>query len=524
MNIAFLIFITYYTTLPAGNGADIGHYDRTTNCTLQDEDKTYLSQKEINLLISNSNKLLNAASANIFTAKEVGDSGQIIDGWIAKAKLFEILGKDKEAIALFEQASTSKIEDARAQYCYSRLGYLYELKGQLKPCLHAYTKALNFAETRIDSLAISVLYLNLARLYVRLTDNSRAEVLVRKSIEFFPENCEPHAYKLWLINLSSFYLSAGHFSIAEETLTRASKICLHNSPPIIALMENTERGKLLFRTQDFIESEKAFQFVAKLSEDIKQDQFQARALLYLARIALQKSNFKTALTALDQCRLHAVRREYPDILLDCYSTYIETYRAKNIIDSLSKYQSLFINEKQKLFGEDRLLQIAISKAEFDTREKQLNLRDNLETLRLQQRLLAHRRQINTGIAGIIVLLVIIVVFLRWLRVKKRRLNRLLSCIAFEQTEKQEQHRVALEQARFEINAEIEALQKSIQMRLSTLQGIHYIATKENTPAISKDELAKVATSISKLKKELEALRNLPPITPYKGNRETGQLL
>ncbi|HOZ15115.1 MAG TPA: tetratricopeptide repeat protein, partial [Tenuifilaceae bacterium] len=166
-----------------------------------------------------------------------GVSEELADVYVNKSRIYGIVKEYAKAIDFLNQAlkfyqsqpKPSKNIYYKISTGYLNLGLTYYEKGEFSSALRYLHQSCNLREKFILSEK-ALVYLNLAKVYVKLTDNVNAEKFFLKSIESFNSEFGPDYYRITsvLFDYGLFLRSTGRKQESLQVHQRALEVCLKN--------------------------------------------------------------------------------------------------------------------------------------------------------------------------------------------------------------------------------------------------------------------------------------------------------
>jgi hypothetical protein len=403
-----------------------------------------------------------------------------------------------------------------------RVGNLYQSRARYDLALNAYNKSLNIFEKEKDTLAVSELYIDLATLYQKLQDTA-------KTLQFFERSAAIKAHPAFrrgierlTLQRALFHCNLDDFRNAQDYLARALQPCDNSCSPYLKLLEIYAWGSYYLARGVLKEADKFFSNAIIQATKINDRFILAESLLSLAVIKIKEGKIPLATKHLEKSLLISKNNEFNETLLKIYDAYIDIHTASQNYSNLADYQSLYIDQKDKIYGEELLVRISTMQAEFETREDVNLIQDQKELMALQEKTLKQKRAINLAIGSVVIMLLIILWILYTINKRKKAFNQNLDRMVHERTRELEEKQIELERMSIELEIEMEGIQKEMQVQLATLQGIYYLAEKENNA--SEEKMNELRETIGNLRTQLKALKEFRSETSSLWQEEAGQLL
>lgn len=161
----------------------------------------------------------------------------LADVFVNKARIYGIIKDSEKAIEYLEQAIKIYLRDKsqdvsvyfRVSSAYMNLGLTFYEKKQYLIALQ-YLEKSKFLKTRYNLSEMALLYLNLAKTYIKLNDPQKADRYFIKSIESFNNEFGPDYYRTSsvLFDYGLFLRSQDKDKKALEILYKALNICNKN--------------------------------------------------------------------------------------------------------------------------------------------------------------------------------------------------------------------------------------------------------------------------------------------------------
>lgn len=167
-----------------------------------------------------------------------GTSEDLADVYVNKARILGIIREYEKAIEYLNQAikyynsnwKTRRFEsNNKISSAFLNLGLTYYEKGEYSSALKYLDKSRNIKETcKLPEKAF--VYLNLAKVYVKLSDKANAEKFFCKSIDSFNREFGPDYYRITsvLFDYGLFLRSTGRKQESLRVHQRALEVCIKN--------------------------------------------------------------------------------------------------------------------------------------------------------------------------------------------------------------------------------------------------------------------------------------------------------
>lgn len=453
-----------------------------------------------------SDNISNSIQMRIEKAKERTDSSALLVYFKAQAILLEWTGKEREATSQYDSAlslALLKGLDAEASTLFLRLANLNERFGRFDLAFEQYLKGLAMAESVTDTLKIIDSYLGIARIYQRLEEPKTSVTLISRCEKLGQGIFENVRGKNVLMALTLLYVELGNTDRANHAVRKLSEI-KGISGDTAMCWNKFVAGKILFESNNEIAAERKFTEVISTSKTCD-PYVTAQSLFYLASIRFQQGLATDAIALLQRCARISKENSYNEVLLNSYDLSVQIYRKINDLKNLALYQSHYINQIDLVFGEKILVKLSSLQAEFATREESKILHDQVELMKINEQLLSKQKKINAGIAISIMMLMGGLIVLYQLNKQKKAFNRTLDRIVQERTAELEQKQIELQQSISETTLEFISLKKQLRIRLSTLEGIYYLMSRDQSASVNKEKLKALESMILELKDQLTAM-------------------
>jgi tetratricopeptide (TPR) repeat protein len=472
--------------------------------------------------------LLRTIDDSVVQSELAHDTVSLLKLWKAKGLVLQRAGKARDAIKLYKIAipiATRYKFHSAVHEMLLQSGRIHEVHANYDSSLSAYIKALDQMERVKDSLAISELYADLGWLYSHLQDTSKAMKLFKQSLELKERIGTPDGMARLLVYQGMLWADMYEFKKAGEFFSNGLRRCETDCPISVALLELSGRGRALLNQGKLFESGKVLQEVLALARASNDKYHLAEALCKLGVVDLKRGRQTLALRSLNEALVIARENEFNLILLNIYDALIEIYSNSRELDQLAEFQSLYIEQENRIYGEKVLIRISSVQAEFETREDAHLVQSQKELMTAQQKTLRLKRYVNIAIGVVLLILLGIVVLLYKMNRRRQIFNQNLDRMVHERTHELEAKQLELERVSSELGFEIETMHQQMKSQLSTLEGIYYLAEKEGSSSLSTDEMRELKSTIEELRHQMALMRDLRFRANEQGaTKETGQLL
>ncbi len=453
--------------------------------------------------------LIEHLNAQIEEAQKANDSIRIFETWEKLAHLSELNEMPLQAGQWYETLIGSPIirrDNSKMGIYSNQLARLYAQRARYDLALRTLNKSLGHAEKEGDSVVLSDIRLNLARVYHQLKDTTLTIQWLDRSRELKQIYDQNEGMERLLAFEVRAYADFGDLQRAlasfESLRSRCLLRCSSSSRHLIPFIS----GVISFAQGNLDDSEKYFTHSLHEAKVNHRSFLSAESAIKLAIIEVKRRTYKKALAYLSEAEQICLDRDFNELLLAIYEQYVNVYTALNDLNNLAHYQGLYIEQRDKIYSEELLVEISSTQAELETRDDVRMVEEQKELMHLQEETLAQKVRINFAIGGVVVLLLIILLILYHINQRKKAFNRKLDKMVHTRTRELEQKQAELQKYSYELSLEIRGLQKQMRSQLLTLEGLYNLAEREPSGASRDARLEELGTAINELRREIEELK------------------
>jgi tetratricopeptide (TPR) repeat protein len=430
-----------------------------------------------------------------------------------RARIMELTGNLDSALSIYASIDSSfyltESTATRKQVLMS-IGNIYQLRGRYDLSLDSYRKALNFFEKQNDTVAIAVIHLQLASLYHQLQDTTKTLEFLGKAEVAFARS-ENTFWPEFLLRKALVLTKYQQYDSAALSLNEASSYCKNaQCTDYLWALHSYALGNFNHAVGEIDKAKAIYSEALARSRNLFDKHLECQILLALGMINVVENDFDEGAIYLEKALSIATHQEFSELLLSIYEQYISIYRAAKDYDRLAKFQGLYIEQKDKIYGEELLIRISTMQAEFETREDVNLIEEQKELMALQEKTLRQKIYINIIIGCVVIMLLFILWILYKINKRKRAFNRDLDFLVQERTKELEKKQFSMEKASLELAIEMGTIQRQIKERLSTLEGMYYVIQKEPENSLNQEKVIELEKSIEELRAKLNQLRRLQP--------------
>jgi tetratricopeptide (TPR) repeat protein len=467
--------------------------------------------------LRNEVSILSFLDLMVNASKSKGDSLEFVQKSIEKAVVLELLSRSNEAADLYDRLTQIARRNSfipQLKIIYERVGIIYYNRARYDLALNAFSKYLTLLEIDKDENAISDLYLHLARLHHSLQDTTKTKEFLNKSFELKSKN--KHNLNLEYLRFQQALTASdlGNHEEAFEHVNQAIQICSPQCSPYKFLLADFIKAKTLRKKGVSIEAEDLFLNAIRIARELQDNRHVSEALLNLSLMDIEKHFYGEAKNKLDEALIVSVKNEYNEVLLDIYATYIKVYSTLKNDDSLVFYQSKFIEQNDKVYSEEQLIKISSVQVDFETREDVNIIATQKELMEIQEKALTQKMYINIAIGFLAMMLIIIIAILYDINKKKRTFNANLDLMVHERTKELEEKQTELLNRTKELSLQRDVMYREMQARISTLQGLCYLAEHDKDANVSEDDLRLLREITKDLQNQLEKIKEFSALQHF----------
>jgi tetratricopeptide (TPR) repeat protein len=456
----------------------------------------FIKRHRPSLLVASNRSIIKLLSHgdSIKAAGEIFQLGLVLEGL---GNTEDALKKYVMAIRLLEQSMT--LTHLNILYC--RAGILYFNKGRYDTAIHIFSKQLSLLERKKASSGIDDVYYHLSRLYYQLGDTLKAADFLTRSLAMKRKANDSDVAKL----------------LIYKTLVFPSNTNLGSHNPLDSLEKSTYlddfeqmlcslvKGKMLYKLGRKAEAEAMFDSAISHSRVFEVNPYALEAKLYKAIVLTDSRAYARGTAILKSVETLSNAYKFNEILLEVYNQFIRIYATMKDYDRLSTYQDRYIQQKDKMYGEELLVKISEMETEFEVRDEVNKIAGQKELMELQEQTLQQKRYINVAIGAVVFMLLVILKILYGINMRKRAFNRNLDSMVQERTIELEEKRLELAQQSRELELRLDTMYRQLKGEVSTLEGMIHLA-KAGEPSISEDDVAEIEKALHEMKHQMAVIK------------------
>lgn len=394
------------------------------------------------------------------------------------------------------------------------LGRLYNMQGLNYTDLGDYARALEFHlkalvlnEAKDNKTDIAGSYINIGLVYYKLKNIDKALEYYQKAVQLKHQLKETSDMDLLLINMGLCYGDLKEFSKALEYIEDGLLSCQGSCSEKVKITGEWGLGATYYNMDDKDNSFKHLNRSYELAVANNDNRYQAECLVHLARLYLDGGKIKSAESALTISEGITLKYSYNELLLDVYRQFATLYTQLKDYKTATDYQAKFVAQRDKLYGEELLHQIAAVQVEFEERHQVKKIQEQNELMALQEHTLKQERIVNVVI-GIISILLLVVLGLLYKNYRtKKRMNQELDRLVQEKTADLERQHEQLYESNLKLASFVQDTAGQFKAPLSTLRGICYLGKKELTDEEELAQLEEIEKTVEEISKVIEPLTN-----------------
>lgn len=383
--------------------------------------------------------------------------------------------------------------------------------GRYDAALKRLSVLLSLCESEKDEVGIAKVYLKIASLYTFLQDTSAALSFADSSILILKNNRSL---------LVSAYLEKSNVLIAFGKTTEASvyldsALLLCGGPSCSQSLKQRSilvSAKIEERNGNIQSAKNLYLLLTTNIFKHRPTYDQVEAMVKLSALEVWSIKKHLDKSPLYLSKVMAEQMDFNELLLEVYKQFIHAFEREKNYDSIALYQELYIDQRDQIFGEDKLIRIAEVRAEFETRKEVNLISEQKELMILQEKALKQKMYINIAVGAVVVMLIGILIVLYRINKKRKNFNRNLDRMVQERTRELEQKHLELVARSRELELQIEAMYRQIQAPVSTMEGLYHIAQKDETLEVTEEQLAELKSTIEELKAQMASLKEF--VVPF----------
>jgi len=442
---------------------------------------------------------LDASEKALDISYQIKDSLAITRILYARAFILRRMSKEKETIIVLNDAygiakrnnyyeELSKIINLKA------LSYTYSAQYDL--ALQANFEALTINEKLGNKEDMSITCNNIGLVYFKLKNYEGALEYYRRSLEL--KNSVNNKFDLdrLYINMALCYNQLGDLPTAEAYLIKGLNICKDDCATDLKMSAACCFGIINLANNKLEESERYFIEAIRLSKEQDEKLLQIESLKGLAEVYEKQNKLDKALGVLLEAEKLALSSYYYQNLADIYKKNAKIYSLKNDFEISTQYSNKYIQLRDSLMSEELIKNLADVQAKYAERE-------NLSTIRDNEKIIKAQRSLNYAIAFIVVMAF---AFIYLIMRNSRMIKKLNAKLALE-VEKKTKELIKANHNLKQVNDELDNLvyktSHDIRGPLATLKGVCNIAIMDVKDPIALSFLHKLDITSSQLNQVLD---------------------
>jgi signal transduction histidine kinase len=427
------------------------------------------------------------------------DSLSITKVLYAQAFLLRRLAREKEAIIILDKAyglakrnqffeELSKIINLKA------LSYTYTAQYDL--ALNANFEALTINEKLNNKEDLSISCNNIGLVYFKLKNYEAALEYYRKSLEIKKTINSNFDLDRLYINMALCYNQLGDLPTAEMYVNNGLEVCKDNCANDLKMSAAYCFGIINLANNKLEASEKNYLVAIELSKSQNEKLLQIESLKGLADVYEKQNKLNKALEVLQEAEKLALSSYYYQNLADIYKKNARIHSLKNDFEVSTQYSNKYIQLRDSLMSEELIKNLADVQAKYAERE-------NLSTIRDNEKIIKAQRSLNYAIAFIVVMAF---AFIYLIMRNSRTIKKLNAKLALE-VEKKTKELIKANHNLKQVNDELDNLvyktSHDIRGPLATLKGVCNIAIMDVKDPLALSFLHKLDITSSQLNQVLD---------------------
>ncbi len=345
-------------------------------------------------------------------AEELEDQSRIVNSLNLIGIGYKRKGEFIKSLEYFEQgleiSRENNLKDFIPQFL-NNIGLIHANRGDLNEAMKFYLEALDVLEDQGNDLAIANLTNNIGIIYFEQGKKEEALAYFERALAFQRERKDSLGMSITLTNVGESLDGMGRSPEALEKYEEALKISeLINDQIGVSYLLAT-MGEVRFNEGKYEQASREFARALEIAEQIGDIEGKARILGLMGEVAQKQGNLKTSndycFEALDIAKKLGAKQSIRDL----YSTIAENYKQAENFEQAFNYQTLYQAVNDSIFSEEQTLQMNELSIQFETREREAELK----LLKEQQARSEAQLQRRTILGWLAALALLFVSFAAW---------------------------------------------------------------------------------------------------------------
>ena len=441
-------------------------------------------------------------------ALSMADTIKIVQSGRIKGQILRRLDRLNEAMSLFYSLMPiAKRHNRTRDYTamINSLAIALTDRGEYHKALEFHYESLELREQSGNKFDISIGLLNIGQVHYKLKDYLKAIQYFEKSLELKRESGEESDTEYTtLANLGHCYRVLNFHDKAREYYETALKRCGDNCNVDIQMDAECGLGLTFLEEGDYEVAKKHIKRSLAVARRSNDKNYLASNLDFLAKIALDKQLYDSAVQNLEAAEQYAQEAGYNSILVDIYRDFSKLYKETEDFKKAAYYQDKYIQLKDSVFSEELIKNIAAVQTRLEERE-------NIKTIAVQGEQLTKQRTLNIAIVIIAVLATLLVFMLFRSNVAKRKANDRLDKEVKAATKDLQAANQLLAEVNQELDHFIYKTSHDIRGPLATLKGLCNVAlvdVADSTALKYLNKLDLTATQLDTLLRRLQKVNQV----------------
>lgn len=378
---------------------------------------------------SNNQQALDYIDIAYTLSVELQDSVKMVRTGAIKGILLNRLNRVDETIKLIPfLIPIAELTHRREDYkmMLNSIALAYAEKGRYDEALKYHFKSLVARDADGDKSEISVAMNNIGLVYYRLKSYQEAIDYYTRSIQLKTDANILYDLDRVYINLGLAYLDMGAFSEAKKSILKGLDICGDGCSDPIRVEAEAGLGDCFYKENDSEEAENHFNKSLLIASRIGSKRFQALNLISLAKIAINKDDFKKANDLLLQAEQLAIAIGFNEIKIDVYKQFSVLFDKSEDYERSAYYKGRYIQLHDSIYSDKLINNLAKVQSEYDERENIKTIADRDQLVALQNESITRAKQQIVFVVIIALLIVGLATALYWFNKTQQKVNRALS--------------------------------------------------------------------------------------------------